>query len=504
MAYPIGDALLLGILIASMAMSEWHIDRQRGVLAAAVLSFVASDTIFLLQITNGTFVAGGLVDLGWLCAAPLIALAAYVPEASTMSRQRQGRGMVFAPVGFALVTLVLVISEGLGNGNTLVLAFGGATLGCVILRMAVSFAANQRLLHSSREDAATDPLTGLGNRRRMYVDFEQPVTEERVLALFDLNGFKLYNDTFGHPAGDGLLRLIGEALGHAVGDRGSAYRMGGDEFCALVDPAGGRAEHVAAALATAMTRTGNGFHVTASVGAVSLPEEASGAADALHLADLRMYENKNRLRSSPGRESADVLLAILQERNPDLGWHVAGVAGLAAAVGERLGISEGELENLRHAGALHDIGKMAIPDAILNKPGPLDESEWELMRQHTIVAERVLGAAPALEPVGAIVRATHERWDGTGYPDAKTGEDIPREARIIFVCDAFDAMVSDRPYGRPRTAEQAVEELRRCAGSQFDPDVVEAFVAAIAEDKDLSRSTALELTGVVDGVRALD
>jgi HD-GYP domain-containing protein (c-di-GMP phosphodiesterase class II) len=237
-----------------------------------------------------------------------------------------------------------------------------------------------------------------------------------------------------------------------------------------------------------MARTGNGFHVTASVGAVSLPEEASGAAEALHLVDRRMYENKNRLRSSAGRQSADVLMAILQERNPDLGWHVAGVAGLAAAVAKRLSISDVELENLQHAGELHDIGKMAIPDAILNKSGPLDDSEWELMRQHTIVGERVLGAAPSLEPIGALVRATHERWDGAGYPDAKTGEDIPLGARIIFVCDAFDAMVSHRAYGRRRTVEQAIEELRRCAGSQFDPRVVDAFVAAVEEDGCLTQS----------------
>jgi two-component system cell cycle response regulator len=487
LAYPICDALLLGILIASMGMSEWRIDRQRAVLAAAVLAFVASDSIFLVQITNGTFIAGGLVDLGWLCAAPLFALAAYVPDASTMSRERQGRGMVFAPVAFALVALFLVVDDGLGGHTGMVLVIGAATLACVIVRMAVSFANNQRLLHSSREEAATDPLTGLGNRRRMYLDLEQPVTEERVLALFDLDGFKLYNDTFGHPAGDGLLRLIGEALGRAVGDRGSAYRMGGDEFCALIDPAGGRSEHVAGALAAAMAHSGNGFHVTASVGAVSLPEEASGAADALHLADRRMYENKTRLRSSAGHQSADVLLAILQERNPDLGGHVNGVAGLAVAVGERLPISQVELENLRQAAALHDIGKMAVPDAILNKPGPLDDSEWDLMRQHTIVGERVLVAAPSLEPVGAIVRATHERWDGTGYPDAKAGEDIPLGARIIFVCDAFDAMVTDRPYGRPRTVEQAIEELRRNAGSQFDPDVVDALVAVIAQDGFLTR-----------------
>ena len=139
-----------------------------------------------------------------------------------------------------------------------------------------------------------------------------------------------------------------------------------------------------------------------------------------------------------------------------------------------------ELEALRHAAALHDIGKMAIPDSILEKPGPLSEAEWALIRQHTLIGERILAAAPALERSGRLVRSSHERIDGTGYPDGLAAADIPLGSRIIFVADAFDAMVSSRSYGATLSHADALAELRRCAGTQFDPAVVAAFERVIA------------------------
>ena len=186
-----------------------------------------------------------------------------------------------------------------------------------------------------------------------------------------------------------------------------------------------------------------------------------------------MYAQKDSQRPVPGGEVEAVLVRILQQRMPGLGMHGRAVARTAALIGDRLELDAGERMALVRAGELHDIGKIAIPDAILDKPGPLTDEEWDFMRQHTILGERILAAAPSLAAVGGIVRASHENWDGSGYPDGLAGEDIPLAARIIFACDAYDAMTSDRSYARQRSHEQAIAELRRCAGSIFDPNVVE-------------------------------
>jgi len=154
---------------------------------------------------------------------------------------------------------------------------------------------------------------------------------------------------------------------------------------------------------------------------------------------------------------------------------VSTVADTTRSVAARLGLDGAELEDVVRAAELHDIGKTAIPDAILYKPGRLDSEEWRFMRRHAIIGEKILSAAPALAQTAKLVRSTHERPDGNGYPDGLRGEEIPLGSRIIFVCDAFDAMTSQRPYQSQRSTAEALAELRRCAGTQFDPDVVEAF-----------------------------
>jgi two-component system, cell cycle response regulator len=176
-----------------------------------------------------------------------------------------------------------------------------------------------------------------------------------------------------------------------------------------------------------------------------------------------------------------MLLRALTERHPDLGDHLDGVTELAVDVAERLGISGDELTNIRHAATLHDIGKVAIPDAIISKPGPLDAEEWAFMRRHTLIGERIIAAAPALSSAAALVRSSHEAWNGTGYPDRLAGDEIPLGARIIAICDAFDAIIADRPYSPARTIEEALAELRRCAGTQFDPAIVTLFEQVLAD-----------------------
>jgi diguanylate cyclase (GGDEF)-like protein/PAS domain S-box-containing protein len=333
--------------------------------------------------------------------------------------------------------------------------------------------------------ALHDPLTGLGNRRSLVADLEHglaQVTNDRplLLALFDLDGFKTYNDTFGHPAGDALLTRLAKRLEAVLGEAATAYRVGGDEFCVLStaeDP------HAFPELAAdALAEQGEGFSVTASYGSVLLPVEATTATEALREADRRMYARKNsNSRSSAGRQSADVLLRILSERSPALGVHLDEVTALCNAIAERLDMPEADRSPLLQAASLHDVGKAAIPDEILNKPGPLNDDEWAFMRRHTLIGERILSAAPALSRAAKLVRWSHERFDGKGYPDRLAGKAIPLASRIIAVCDAYDAMVSDRPYKDRTDPREARAELRRCAGQQFDPEVVDVFCALLEE-----------------------
>jgi diguanylate cyclase (GGDEF)-like protein/PAS domain S-box-containing protein len=342
--------------------------------------------------------------------------------------------------------------------------------------------------------ALHDPLTGLGNRRSLIADLERGIAEATsarplLLALFDLDGFKTYNDTFGHPAGDALLTRLARRLETVLEGCATAYRVGGDEFCVL-----STAEdlHAVPQLAgEALAEQGEGFTVTASYGSVLLPVEASTATEALREADRRMYARKSSdSRSSAGRQSADVLLRILSERSPALGVHLDEVTALCDAVAERLGMPDADRSPLLQAASLHDVGKAAIPDEILNKPGPLDDDEWALVRRHTLVGERIAAAAPALLAASKLIRSSHERFDGNGYPDQLRGEDIPLGSRIIAVCDAYDAMVSDRPYRpKPLESEEALAELRRCAGAQFDAQVVRVFCEVLPEHE-LRRAAA--------------
>jgi two-component system cell cycle response regulator len=156
---------------------------------------------------------------------------------------------------------------------------------------------------------------------------------------------------------------------------------------------------------------------------------------------------------------------------------VEEVAYLAESCARILGLDEDEVDQVRHAAVLHDIGKLAIPESILNKPGPLTADEWDFVRRHTVIGERVLSLVPALRRAAALVRSSHESWDGSGYPDGLAGDQIPVGARIVAVADAFSAMTEDRPHAAARSVEDALAELLACSGTQFDPDVVAAFVS---------------------------
>ena len=439
---------------------------------------------------NGTYVEGGLLDLAWPLGALLIAASAWIRPGIGRVSEPSAVRMAIIPALAGIVAIATLFSERFGAIPLLASVLSLATLLCVILRMSFSFRESQASLAWTTEVASTDALTGLGNRRRLMSDLEAAAarTPEHgrlyLFALFDLDGFKGYNDAFGHPAGDTLLARLGLRLEAAAGAEGAAYRLGGDEFCVLVECTAAEVDALVGAALGALSAQGDGFSIGASYGSVLMPSEAPDAEAALQLADQRMYANKSGERISAGSQSRDVLMTALRERRPHLHAHLTDVAERALQVADELGMSAEQRDEVARAAQLHDTGKMAIPDAILNKPGPLDEHEWEFIRKHTLIGERIIAAAPALVPVARLVRSSHERWDGGGYPDGLRGEEIPLGSRIIGVCDAFEAMTAERPYGERKSVAEALAELRRCAGTQFDPEVVTALEAVDRRDAD--------------------
>jgi diguanylate cyclase (GGDEF)-like protein len=481
LAYPVGDVMLLGIVMGVFTLTAWRPDRMWVLLGAGVAASGVADAVYLSQLSADTYVTGGVIDSLWLASSVLIAASAW-QRAPRMREARRGLRTLGIPIGFALAALALETYDHVDRIDHAAMALATATLVLVLARLFLAFRDNEAMLERTHAEAMSDALTGLGNRRRLLIDLEaalEPGRDASLLAVFDLDGFKSYNDGFGHPAGDALLTRLGGKLGESVTSRGEAYRMGGDEFCILLDDRDGEAESVRARAAQALADHGLGFDVSASHGAVRLPAEAKTPAEALQVADQRLYRQKSGRAGSPRIQARDVLMRVLHEREPELHEHLRSVARLAVAVARRLGMTPEEVDEVARGAELHDIGKMAIPDGILGKPGELDDREWLFIRRHTLIGESILAAAPALVPVARLVRSSHERFDGRGYPDGLSGEEIPLGSRIVFACDAYDAMISDRPYAAAMARDDALDQIRRGRGAQFDPAVVAALCDAV-------------------------
>ena len=481
LAYPLGDIVLLALLAGVFGLTGWRPGLDWLLIGAALALTALADALYLYRSAVGTYVSGTFLDTLWPASLLLLGIAAWLPTARRGRLQLLGRPLAATPVACGAVALAVLLDSYVQRRNAVGVGLAAATVAMVVARTVLTFRENAREHARAQMLALTDALTGLWNRRRLLVDLdgllEQPLdaqAPERLLILYDLNGFKGYNDTFGHPAGDLLLRRLAEKLVHAAGQDATCYRLGGDEFCVLAPYTADAAEACLAATTIALSEAGEGFTVSTAFGCAILPEEARNPSDALHLADRRLYANKHRFHTRNGQPHR-ALVQALYEREPGIEDHISSVTELAVLVGRRLDLSLQELEELELAAQLHDIGKLAIPDAILDKPGPLDAAEQALVHQHTIVGERILNASPAFSKIAATVRASHERWDGTGYPDQLGGDQIPLAARIIAVCDAYSAMTSVRPYRRALSSKEALAELHRCAGGQFDPAVAMAL-----------------------------
>jgi diguanylate cyclase (GGDEF)-like protein len=368
--------------------------------------------------------------------------------------------------------------------------------------------------------ASTDSLTGLKNHRSYETDIVGAVTAagtERArlsLCLLDIDNFKQINDTLGHPTGDRMLVAFGALLADLGGDV-RAYRLGGDEFALLVN---GNDEAAVLAVETLRSRLAtakfaDGAELTISAGIASYPSSADTPEELVRVADVALYWTKRHGKNrwcvySPAvvelswpaelaataeydarLRAAENLIHVVDARDTYTGSHSQSVAVLATAIGEAFGLGEDVVNQLRLAGLLHDLGKIAIPDEILQKDGPLDPAEYATLRTHAEIGFELLEGLD-VSPVDLWIRHHHEHWDGSGYPLGLSGEEIPIGSRIVLVADAFEAMTTDRCYRDAMSVEAALAEMRRCSGSQFDPDVVAALERSLAVDLLSVRSEA--------------
>lgn len=481
LAYPLADFILLAMIAAVVALTGARLDRALISVVLAILAISFADVVFFYETSLGTWSDANPIGLLWPLGGALFAIAAWSRGPRTKVAPLTGMRAMVLPSAFAFV----IVAYGLTDPPRIAQMIGGAGLIVLVARMLAGVRENSNLVDRLR----LDPLTGLGNRGSLSTDLSRGIAFGRTqtLVLADLDGFKLYNDAFGHPAGDAMLRRLSTALADAAGPS-HAYRIGGDEFCVLLDGDLETTLEVRELVAKALSESGEGFQVGVSLGAAQMPDESSDPEEAIQIADQRMYATKdNRREDLRSHDALAVLINAQREREPELSEHVESVAAMASEVGNRLGLLPGEIAMLRQAAELHDIGKIAIPDTILQKPGPLDDQEWEFMRQHTVLGERILRSADSLAPIARIVRSTHERYDGDGYPDSLAGGEIPLASRIVFACDAYHAMTSDRAYSAPMDRADAIAELRRCSGSHFDPHVVKTLCAVLEGEPEASQ-----------------
>ncbi|MFW6381744.1 MAG: HD-GYP domain-containing protein, partial [Bacillota bacterium] len=293
----------------------------------------------------------------------------------------------------------------------------------------------------------------------------------------DVNGLKLVNDAFGHDLGDRLLVQIARLLDNCCRQEDVVARWGGDEFVILLPRTGRQAaRRIINRINRACKKAGDDpIQPSISLGFITKEEESSDIWDKLKTAEKWMYKHK-LLESESARSSIiSSLEETLWEKDYETKEHAQRIKNMALKMGQALGLPENKLDELILLAGLHDIGKIAISDSILLKPDSFTEKEWEAMKKHPEIGYRIAQASSELVPVAEGILHHHEWWDGSGYPYGLSGEDIPLTSRIICIVDAFDVMVHERPYKQPIGVEEALVELKRCAGQQFDPELVRVF-----------------------------
>jgi len=368
---------------------------------------------------------------------------------------------------------------------------------------------NAQLYAQVEQKSRIDELTGLFNRRHFEERLEEEISRHSrygdVFSIFmlDLDNFKTYNDVYGHPAGDILLSRIGKIIKSSVRDADQAFRYGGDEFVVILPQTARNdayvvAERVREQIVEEVEK--EALNVTCSIGLASYPADGVIYEDLVTGADTALYYakwtggNRSYLSSKVLSEPADnggaqgkrnglsavySLVSVVEARDPYVYGHSKKVSTYAVALAEAIGLSPDEVSKVSTAALLHDIGKIGIPDKVLNKKGGLNEEDWRAVKAHPRLGANIVSNIPNLVPCVSIILHHHERWDGGGYPDGLKGEEIPIGARILAIADSFEAMTSARPYRPALSLEKVAKELRQGARHQFDPQLVEVLIGII-------------------------
>jgi diguanylate cyclase (GGDEF)-like protein/PAS domain S-box-containing protein len=334
-----------------------------------------------------------------------------------------------------------------------------------------------------------DQLTGLYNRRFFEVELKRLDAERNLplsLVMLDVNGLKLVNDAFGHALGDELLRRVAGVLKQECRADDIIARIGGDEFVIILPKTDNpQTEAVVRRIKEGMDREDMELvNFSVSYGYERKQHKAEDILAVLKKAEDAMYRNKLSESASMRHKTIEVIIKTLYEKNAREESHSKRVSELSTAIGAALALDREVISELRTVGLMHDIGKIAVDDHILDKPASLSDAEWVEIRRHPEVGYRILSSVNEFAPLAEYVLAHHERWDGKGYPKGLSGDEIPIESRIIAIADAFDAMTSARPYRSALSEEVAVAELRKHAGTQFDPFITRIFVDMVLQAKD--------------------
>ena len=355
------------------------------------------------------------------------------------------------------------------------LAIFARMLSCISLRRK----AEETIRHASFHDS----LTGLYNRRYLEQEMERLNTKRQLplsIIMADLNGLKLVNDTYGHEKGDALLKEAAVILGQACRKEDIVARWGGDEFVILLPQTTAENSNLLCKRITELCSTANVEEVPVSM-ALGSAVKAVAEEDLkviLKDAEDNMYREKLSVRHSTKSEAFKILIKILEEKSFETKAHFQGMKNIACSIGTKINLSTTELDRLNTLITFHDIGKINISEEILTKKEPLTAKEWETIKKHPEIGSRIAGIEKEFACVADEILAHHEHWDGTGYPYGLKGKEIPLLARLVAIADAFEVMQSGRPYRKSLNKREIIAELKRCSGTQFDPELVEVLLAS--------------------------